>query len=328
MSGCWFGCAALGVAIAMMASSFAPVPLTMQDPHATPPKNPIRPSGSGLSSDLGGAKKTGDQLVKVTATANTQEVSPGETFYLAFLFEIEPHWHIYWKNSGSSGAPTEIKMNAPAGFVVGKTLFPRPTAFAEEDGATFGYQDKVALFVEVTAPIDLPSGSVMFNAKVNWLVCKDVCLMGRSSQVVTLNTKPGSSGGKLGAPPKGSSASGSATTISATFQDPFVQKCFHRIPEAMSNQADAKLSFDKQSLVIKLPAQGLREAEFFPVDCPGVTFGEARVSGSGEHLVLTVPININPQNSQGKPPVAAGMIGLGKGLDDPCFEFEHPLSTP
>lgn len=324
------------MAITIIIGSCALAASVQQDPTVpskpASPKNPLKPmtpgSTPGSNPGLSGPKKTGDQLVKVNLSANTPEISPGEKFSLAFLFEIEPHWHIYWKNPGSSGAPTEIKVKAPKGFVVGPTLFPRPAAFVEEEGATYGYEDKISLFVEVTAPQDLPAGTVMFNASINWLVCREVCLMGRTTKVLTLSAKGQPGGGRLGGPPKGSAAEDSKPTANASFQDPFIQQCWHRLPVPLKDQPGAEVTFDKKNLAIKMPSQSLREASFFPIDCPGVSYGEIKIAAHGDHLIMTIPVEINPQNAEGKPPITAGMIALGKGLDDPCFEFELPLTTP
>ena len=52
--------------------------------------------------------------------SETTQVVPGQTFYLALNFELEPHWHIYWENPGASGLPVEIEWELPEGFVAGE----------------------------------------------------------------------------------------------------------------------------------------------------------------------------------------------------------------
>src|SRR5262245_13884987 len=105
---------------------------------------------------------------------------------LAFVFEIAPQWHIYWMNSGDSGGPTSVQVSAPHGFTIGKTLYPRPTIITGEEGSSYAYEGKVALFVEVQAPVEVTSSQAVFNATINWMVCKDKCLLGRANPSVAV----------------------------------------------------------------------------------------------------------------------------------------------
>src|SRR5882724_10439096 len=100
-------------------------------PRETPTGTPALP-GPKLPAAPGGSPqgKGAEQLVHVKMLPLTQRVSAGETFDLAFVFEIEPQWHIYWKNSGSSGSPTEIQVTGPQGFTIGKARYPRPVAMS------------------------------------------------------------------------------------------------------------------------------------------------------------------------------------------------------
>src|SRR5262245_4025194 len=84
----------------------------------------IKPPGS-IGKEPAQNPKSGDQLVKVRVVADAASVSPGQTFNLAFIFDIEPGWHIYWQNPGASGGPTEVKVSGPQGFTIGKPRFPR-----------------------------------------------------------------------------------------------------------------------------------------------------------------------------------------------------------
>jgi DsbC/DsbD-like thiol-disulfide interchange protein len=93
--------------------------------------------------------KSAEQLVTVRGVADVDRLVPGQAFHLAFIFTIEPGWHIYWLNSGASGGPTEIKVSGPQGFTFGKALFPRPIVLHGEEGDTYGYERQTVLFVPV-----------------------------------------------------------------------------------------------------------------------------------------------------------------------------------
>jgi len=57
-----------------------------------------------------------DEKARVDTVANVSAIAPGQPFMLGFKFTIAPGWHIYWKNPGDSGLPTEVKLNLPEGF--------------------------------------------------------------------------------------------------------------------------------------------------------------------------------------------------------------------
>jgi len=254
-----------------------------------------------------------DQLVRVTATADVAQIVPGQKFHLAFVFDIEPQWHIYWKNPGSAGGgPTDIKVTGPADFSIGKTLFTRPLAIEGEEGTSYGYEDKAVVYVEVTAPVEIMVSQATFSAKVNWMVCKDVCLMGRNAQMLTLPV--GDPQVRRAFPPAKS--------------DPAVAQFKSRLPRPIGEVSGAEARFDGQTLTVKLPAQGQSAAEFFPIEAPGVQLDPATIKAEEDWITVTVPVRVNPNNAMGKPMSVAGVIGLGNRQTDPSYEIDIALPAP
>ena len=43
-------------------------------------------------------------------------IRPGQPFWVAVKFDLDKHWHIYWKNPGDAGTIPEIQWQLPAGF--------------------------------------------------------------------------------------------------------------------------------------------------------------------------------------------------------------------
>src|SRR5262249_38644608 len=153
---------------------------------------------------------------------------------------------------------------------IGKTLYPRPSVIRDDEGENYVYEGQTMLFVEVTAPAELSGGTVMFNAAVNWTVCKEVCLVGRSSQKVTLRASAYSGGcggaSQIGDPPTGSPPKPQANPSHATkFKDPAAQKYWKMLPIALKEQEGAETSFDGKVMTVKAPARGLQDGGFFPV---------------------------------------------------------------
>lgn len=256
-------------------------------------------------------RQSGDQLVRVTATADVSQVTPGQKFHLAFVFDIEPGWHIYWKNPGDAGGgPTEINVSVPPNFQVGKTLWPRPMAFKSDEGVSYGYEDKTVLFVEVTPPPEVLTDEVAFSARLNWMVCKEVCLLGRSSQMLSL-------------PVSSAPAHGPLSPSSPI--DPAVAQFKSRLPRPLSDLSGAEAKFDGHTLLVRLPSQGFGAAEFFPIEMPGIQFEQPSIKTENDWITITVAVRVEPQNAMGRRLSVGGTIGLGSRPTDPCYEIDIAL---
>ncbi len=107
-------------------------------------QNPLLGQGAG--------HKTAEELVAVRTVADVVSIAPGQTFHLAVIFDIEPQWHIYWKNPGEGAPPPSLAIEVPKGFEVGEVRWPRPIAVESLIGPTYVYENQAALFVPITAP--------------------------------------------------------------------------------------------------------------------------------------------------------------------------------
>ncbi|OYQ36038.1 hypothetical protein CHU95_06915 [Niveispirillum lacus] len=115
--------------------------------------------------------------VETFITLETAGVAPGQTVWAALTQNIRPHWHTYWINPGDSGIPTEIKWTLPEGWKADAITWPAPSRFAIGPLVNFGYADQVHLLVPLTVPATAtPGQSVTLDAKVDWLVCEDICI--------------------------------------------------------------------------------------------------------------------------------------------------------
>jgi len=130
--------------------------------------------------------------VKARLVAGTSTIEPGSTFWLGVHFEIEDGWHIYWRNPGGAGLTTAIEVDLPAGYVAGPLQWPLPIAFVQSEGIPgYGYEGSVVLASEVTAPNDIDrSQPGMARAKVSWLACKGVCVLGSADLEASLSKLP------------------------------------------------------------------------------------------------------------------------------------------
>ncbi|MFU8848949.1 MAG: protein-disulfide reductase DsbD family protein [Opitutales bacterium] len=138
---------------------------------------------------LSGLKSAPVQSAHATLELVTDRaaIAPGEIFHLGVKFEMEPHWHIYWKNAGVSGLAPEFDWDMPPGFELGAVEWPAPERIAVEGLVSYGHEGVTTYIFPVRAPADLkPGEAVPFRLGVSYLICKDLCLPGDANLELTL----------------------------------------------------------------------------------------------------------------------------------------------
>ena len=109
-------------------------------------------------------------------------VVPGQSFDLAVRFDLEEHWHIYWKNPGASGLSTTIDWVLPESIEVGEVQWPAPERIQLGGLVNYGYEEEAVFIVTLQAPEDLKLGSdLAITANLFWLICKETCLPGEAA---------------------------------------------------------------------------------------------------------------------------------------------------
>ena len=131
------------------------------------------PGAHALEAVFGQA--TGPHM-KVELVAEKSAPEAGKDYWVGVLFEPEEHWHIYWKNPGDSGTPPSIKWKLPPGASAGDVSWPTPHKLSVPPLMDFGYEGRTLLMTPIrglTAPGEMA-------ARVDWLVCREVCVPGRA----------------------------------------------------------------------------------------------------------------------------------------------------
>lgn len=121
--------------------------------------------------------------VRTELIADVKEIKPGDNFRIGIRFEIEPNWHISWKNPGDSGLPTSASFSFPEGFTVGELEWPIPMVFRQPGGIVdYGYKGSILLFAEVKSPLKLyKATTININADVSWTSCSEICIPGKAT---------------------------------------------------------------------------------------------------------------------------------------------------
>ncbi|MBB5328207.1 protein-disulfide reductase DsbD family protein [Tunturiibacter gelidoferens] len=118
------------------------------------------------------------------------DIAPGGTLQVGLVLTLEEHWHVYWINAGDSGEPPKITWTLPEGITAGPMLFPIPSRLPLGPLMDFGYEDEVAFPVQLTAASSLKPGPTHIDAKVTYLVCREVCIPGKAHLGLNLNVVP------------------------------------------------------------------------------------------------------------------------------------------
>jgi DsbC/DsbD-like thiol-disulfide interchange protein len=128
--------------------------------------------------------------VQADLLSDVRSIQPGHPFWLGVRLNVDPGWHIYWKNPGDSGLPTRVKFNLPGGFTAGELQYPVPHRFVLPGNIVcFGYENTVMLLAKITPPDDLPANfQGQFDAQISWLVCSEVCIPGKTTASLTLGS--------------------------------------------------------------------------------------------------------------------------------------------
>lgn len=144
------------------------------------------PSGSGevnrdaigmdaqSADSLAGTKRVLPRLVLEAGA-----LRPGESAWLAVIFEIEDEWHLYWRNPGDSGLPPDVKLVLPAGITAGLPRWPAPHRLEEADLILdYTFDHHLVLFYPLEVSEGVQIGDARIRADLSWLVCRDMCIPG------------------------------------------------------------------------------------------------------------------------------------------------------
>jgi len=185
--------------------------------------------------------------VTIQLVSDRDSLQPGRSILVGLYFEMENEWHIYWRNPGDSGEAPRIQWNLPTGFQAGEVQWPAPARLGSGSVIDYGYQQPVLLYVEIKTPKNLAVGNKeTLSADVSWLVCKDICVPGKTSLTLSLfvRTRPGP-----------------MTTSRALFQE-----ARSRVPRPLPPAWSADALSDRDSFLLTIRGAGVGKKSFFPLE--------------------------------------------------------------
>ncbi len=102
----------------------------------------------------------GGPHVRVELIASQAALGPG--MWLGLRFDLDPDWHIYWRNPGDSGGPPEATWVLPPGLQVAEFEWPAPSRFEVGGLINYGYHGSVVLPVAMIA-----AGVLVYNGAID-----------------------------------------------------------------------------------------------------------------------------------------------------------------
>jgi DsbC/DsbD-like thiol-disulfide interchange protein len=148
------------------------------------------PGGTPLAA--AGADATAGGHVRLDLLADTAAVVAGRAFTVGVRCRVEPGWHIYWKNPGDAGLPTDVRLAVPPGFTVSPEPWPLPIRFMQgPEIVGYGYEGDVTFLFRVTPPAALAGvARIRLEADCAWLACRNVCVRGQGQASLSLPVSP------------------------------------------------------------------------------------------------------------------------------------------
>ncbi len=122
---------------------------------------------------------------RISLVAESRSILAGDSVELGVRFQLDPEWHIYWKNPGDSGQAPKIMWVLPAGFEVSELVWPSPRRIASGPLMNYGYENQALLRTTLKVPSKLPAEvaqakRVEVSAHVRFLICREDCIPGEA----------------------------------------------------------------------------------------------------------------------------------------------------
>ncbi len=134
---------------------------------------------------LSDAKPVKTDEVEAELIAENESFRPGLfDNWVALKLRPQPGWHVYWRNPGDSGIPTQIEWQLPSGMSAGAMQWPYPHQESLGELTNYGYSEETLHLIPIQVA---DTGLKTLRAKAKWLVCKDICIPGEADLSLDVN---------------------------------------------------------------------------------------------------------------------------------------------
>lgn len=114
------------------------------------------------------------EYVNTRLIAATEGLAPSGEARLGLQVVLAPGWDTYWRTPGESGVPTQLDWSESVNLAEASVEWPLPRRLRAYDVETFVYADEVV--IPISARSENPNRPLVVNLRVDYGVCKDICI--------------------------------------------------------------------------------------------------------------------------------------------------------
>ncbi len=176
-------------------------------------------------------------------------IHPGDSLQAGLYFKLDKGWHVYWSNAGDSGEPPRIRWTLPEGITADAMQFPVPQRLPLGPLMDYGYEGEVVFPILLHAAESLkPETNLEASAKVDWLVCREVCIPGKAELKLPISVAAAGTPGKV-------------------LAQGLIQSWQQRLPQPLPPEAKATFASTPSGFSVFLDTgRSETSAQFFPFD--------------------------------------------------------------
>jgi thiol:disulfide interchange protein DsbD len=176
-------------------------------------------------------------------------IHPGDSLQAGLYFKLDKGWHVYWSNAGDSGEPPRIRWTLPEGITADAMQFPVPQRLPLGPLMDYGYEGEVVFPILLHAAESLkPEANLEASAKVDWLVCREVCIPGKAELKLPISVAGAGTPGKV-------------------LAQGLIQSWQQRLPQPLPPEAKATFASTPSGFSVFLDTgRSETSAQFFPFD--------------------------------------------------------------
>jgi thiol:disulfide interchange protein DsbD len=260
----------------------------------------VPPSGGGNSEPVQAPHLT---VQLVTAQ---DAIRPGDSLQAGLYFKLDKGWHVYWSNAGDSGEPPRIRWKLPEGVTAGPMEFPVPQRLPLGPLMDYGYENEVVFPILLHADASLKPGSTLdASAKVDWLVCREVCIPGKAELKLPIKVA-------------------AAGTPSKPVAQALIQSWQQRLPQPLPPDLKATFSSNPSGFSVVLnTGKSEPSAQFFPFD-------QSQIDNPAKQQLkpLKTGIQIDLKKDENLKAAPAALHGLVAFPDGRAYDVQFAPGAP
>lgn len=211
-------------------------------------------------------------MPRTSLVSQLRAVAPGKPFYVAVHMELPSGWHNYYANPGESGMATSIAWTLPRGFKAGPIIWPLPKRETVAGITNFVYEGDLWLLTRITPPKKAALGPCKIGAKVEWLLCQDICVAQSAKLSLSLRSTR-----RPEIDPAGNRQIAKAVALDPSQGAPF--------------PVLARISSKTLILTVKNSMQDPVEATFLPADADSFSVDMPKVTYDAGTLTIRYPLS-------------------------------------